>query len=461
MSYYLIRVGQGSKYIDEAKRGGFVAIDFDEVPDLDNFSNFDDLKTFLKKKYNYSAAQLGAQAGQIIRFGYEIKNGDQVLSPIGNGQYAVGIVDKYYYEEKPLDHCPFRHRRRVKWLDRILSKDDMSTNLTYALGATLTIYSLGKYADELKALIAGKTPTPAEQPQRVRDVILAGLLELKGDEFEEFISHLLGIIGFQATTTQYTNDKGIDVIGILDAEGLADISVHIQAKRTESAIGRKIVQELRGAVNRDEHPCIITLGTFHKNAIEAAEDEGKVPVKLIDGNDLASLVLKHFENLDEEYKKRFSIRKRKDFNIEDWFEIAQETSVEEDQPQEVTEKAPAWDTLVCSAKEDGFKMAFLEQKAWWAVRISDKYLPFIKYLAMYQVAPVSGITYYGEVDKIEPYEEEPSKYKLFLKGEPIKLKKKIGLGDNPHLKPQGPRYAKIDDILKAQTLDEVFGSNVK
>lgn len=461
MSYYLIRVGQGSKYIDEAKRGGFVAIDFDEVPDLDNFSNFDDLKTFLKNKYNYNSAQLGAQAGQIIRFGYEMENGDQVISPIGNGQYAVGIVDQYYYEEKPSDHCSFRHRRKVKWLDRILSKDDMSTSLTYALGATLTIYSLDKYADELKALIAGKTPTPAEQPQRVRDVILAGLLELKGDEFEEFISHLLSIIGFQATTTQYTNDKGIDVIGILDAEGLADISVHIQAKRTESAIGRKIVQELRGAVNRDEHPCIITLGTFHKNAIEAAEDEGKVPVKLIDGNDLASLVLKHFDNLDEEYKKRFSIRKRKDFNIEDWFEIAQEASVEQDQPKEITEKTPEWDTLVCSAKEDGFKMAFLEQKAWWAVRISAKYLPFIKYLAMYQVAPISAITYYGEVERIEPYNEDPSKYKLYLKGDPIKLKKIVGLGENPHLKPQGPRYAKMDEILKAQTLDDIFGNNSK
>ena len=75
---------------------------------------------------------------------------------------------------------------------------------------------------------------------------------------------------------------------------------------------------------------------------------------------------------------------------------------------------------------------------------------------MYQVAPVSKITYYGIVDKVEPY-QNTGKYKLFLKGDPIKLKRAVGLGKNPHLKPQGPKYAKLEKILKAKTLDDIFG----
>lgn len=461
MSYYLIRVGQGSKYIEEARKDGFVAIGWNELPDLTKFKELEDLKESMQKLYKYTPAQLGAQAGQVYRFGNILKNGDYVLSPIGEGEYVIGEVGDYYFNENPQGHCPFKHRRKVTWNEKTISKDEMSTNLTYALGATLTIFSLDKYANELKAIIAGDTPTPAEQPQRVRDIIQEALLELDGREFEEFIRHLLEIIGFEAQTTQYVGDKGIDVTGILNAEGIAEITLRVQVKRVRGSISNKDILAMRGALAQSEHACFITLSNFTKQAIEEAEAEGKVQVRLLDGEDLAGLVLKNFDDLDEEYKKRFSIRRRKDFNIEDQFEIAKEASEEKQESKEIVEKAPEWDTLVCSAKEGGFKMAFLEQKAWWAVRINDKYLPHIKYLAMYQVAPISGITYYGEVDRIEPYEEEPSKYKLFLKGEPIKLKEKIGLGDNPHLKPQGPRYSKIEDILKAQTLDDVFGNNTK
>jgi len=119
-------------------------------------------------------------------------------------------------------------------------------------------------------------------------------------------------------------------------------------------------------------------------------------------------------------------------------------------------KKPDWDTLVCSAKEDGFRMAFLGQKAWWAVSINDKRLPYVKYIAIYQVAPVSAITYYGEVDRIVPY-ENTNKFKIYLKSKPVKLEKEIGLGNNPHLKPQGPKYTKLESIKKAKTLDDIWG----
>lgn len=119
MSYYLIRVGQGSKYIDEAKRGGFVAIDFDEVPDLDNFSNFDDLKTFLKNKYNYSSAQLGAQAGQIIRFGYEMENFANNTHEYHTREYLRAPVKHLYMPALYTQNQP----QIVKDIDNTLRKD--------------------------------------------------------------------------------------------------------------------------------------------------------------------------------------------------------------------------------------------------------------------------------------------------------------------------------------------------
>ncbi len=168
------------------------------------------------------------------------------------------------------------------------------------------------------------------------------------------------IFFLSAETTQYTADNGIDVNGILDAEGLASTTLRVQVKRKSSSIRNKDVLALRGALSQGE---------------------------------------------------------------------------------------------------DGFKRVFLMEHAWYAVRINRKAIPFIKYLSIYQVAPVSKITYYSEVDGIKLYQDagkDTGKYKIFLKSNTVKLENPVGLGTNPHHKPQGPKYAILNKILKAKTLDDVF-----
>lgn len=462
MAFYLVRVGEGAKYISEARKHGYVAIGWNEVPDLRKFKDSDAIKSALTKtSYGYSASQAGAQAGQLYRFGLEMQAGDIVLSPLGEGEYLVGKLGDYFFEEKPKDGCPYFHRRSAEWLPQVLRKDDMSTNLAYSVGGLLTVFSLQKYSHEIESLISGDVATPAEKPQRVRDVVLSGLMELDGREFEEFIRHVLEILGFSAETTQYVGDKGIDVNGVLNAEGLAEVTLRVQVKRVRGSIGIKEVLGIRGTLSQGEHPCLITLSTFTAQAREEAEAPGKIPVKLIDGDDLAGIILKHFDDLDDSYKKRFSIRKKRQLNIEDQFELGGL----EDEPEVKVLKgksepeAVKWDTVVCAAKEDGFNDVFLGQKTWWAIRLNPNTISHIKYIAMYQVAPISQITYYGEVDRVELYKgaEAGTKYQVYLKGEPIKLKKPVGLGKRPHLKPQGPKYTQLNKILKAATLDDVWG----
>jgi predicted Mrr-cat superfamily restriction endonuclease len=459
MSYYLVRIGAGSKYVEEAYKNDFIAVGWDEVPDLKKLGTLEAIKKALTRtSYGYSDSQIAAQSGQLYRFGMEMKNGDVVLSPKGKGEYLVGIVGDYYFEDNPQGTCDYKHRRKMEWQkEKIILKEDMSTNLAYAVGAILTIFSLDKYAKEFDALIAGEVFTPAEKPQRIRDMVLAGLLELDGEEFEHFIKHLLDILGFNATVTRYVKDKGIDVIGILNAEGLAEIKLQVQAKRYDrGSVGERAIRELKGSLSLDEHGCIITTSFFNEDAVEEASKAGHKTIKLIDGEDLAAIILKHYDEIDDGYKKRFGIKRKKDFNIEEQFEIAYEIP-EDIKEMEAKEKIlkPKWDTVVCAAKEDGFKRAFLGQKAWWAVRLSPKTLSFIKYIAIYQVAPISQITYYGKVSRIEPF-ESAGKYKLYLDGEPIKLAKPVVLGQNHHLKPQGPKYTSLEKILKAKTLDDIF-----
>ena len=135
----------------------------------------------------------------------------------------------------------------------------------------------------------------------------------------EFVRHLLAVIGYRAETTQYSRDKGVDVMGSLNAEGLAEIRLQIQVKRYEKgSIGARIVRELKGSLSIEEHGCIITTSTFSNEAYEEAEKPGHKAIKLIDRDDLAGLILKHFDDIDDDYKKRLGIRRKKDFNIRAW-----------------------------------------------------------------------------------------------------------------------------------------------
>jgi len=114
------------------------------------------------------------------------------------------------------------------------------------------------------------------------------------------------------------------------------------------------------------------------------------------------------------------------------------------------------DTLVVAAKEEGFEREFLGNNRWFAVRIHSSMLDRIKYLAAYQVAPISAITYYAEVSKIEKY-NDTNKYILYFKNPPAQLKPPLLLDkDKKGTAPQGPRYTSFDRLIKSKKLSEIF-----
>lgn len=113
------------------------------------------------------------------------------------------------------------------------------------------------------------------------------------------------------------------------------------------------------------------------------------------------------------------------------------------------------DTIVVSAREDGFNEEYLKNSRWFAIRISSAMIDKIKYIAAYQVAPVSGITYLAEVDRIEKY-KDTNKYIVFFKSGTVKKIPKVSLGKKKGLAPQGPKYSSYRKILAAKTLDDLW-----
>jgi hypothetical protein len=110
------------------------------------------------------------------------------------------------------------------------------------------------------------------------------------------------------------------------------------------------------------------------------------------------------------------------------------------------------DTIIVPAKQEGFKKVFLGENAWYAIRISAGKIPKIKYIAAYQAQPVSAITYFAPVAKIEPYGDK-GKYRLIF-SEPAKPIGPIPLGNAPSGYMQGPRYTTYQKLQQAKTLSD-------
>ena len=112
------------------------------------------------------------------------------------------------------------------------------------------------------------------------------------------------------------------------------------------------------------------------------------------------------------------------------------------------------DTIVVAARKEGFRDVFIAQDCWHAIRLNSSMIPKIKYIAVYQVSPISAITHIAEIKSIEPY-QDTNKYILHFidkaqKVDPIKLGKDKGKA------PQSPRYSAMEVIRKAKTMDDVF-----
>jgi len=113
------------------------------------------------------------------------------------------------------------------------------------------------------------------------------------------------------------------------------------------------------------------------------------------------------------------------------------------------------DTIVVPAKEDGFQEVFLRENRWYEIRIHQSMIPQIKYIAAYQVAPVSAVTHWASVKNILPWENTGKFVVNFT--EPAKEIEHINLVPKSRVKaPQAPRYTSFSKLQQARTLDELF-----
>jgi restriction system protein len=134
-----------------------------------------------------------------------------------------------------------------------------------------------------------------EQHNReVKKKLLKHLLSLTPQGFEQLIGRLLGEMGFESIeVTRFGGDGGIDVRGTLVVGGVIRTRMAVQAKKWKQNVPAPVVQQVRGSLGAHEQGMIITTSGFSKGAQDEAARPDAVPVALVDGQQLAELLIEH------------------------------------------------------------------------------------------------------------------------------------------------------------------------
>lgn len=113
------------------------------------------------------------------------------------------------------------------------------------------------------------------------------------------------------------------------------------------------------------------------------------------------------------------------------------------------------DTVVAPARPEGFRETFLGEHRWHAIRIHGTMRPQIKYIAGYQVAPVSAITHVAPVKSIEPWKDTGKVVVNF--SEPAREIEPIRLVKGGRVRAlQNLRYTTHRKLEAAKNLDDVW-----
>ena len=295
------------------RHDNLIAIGWKEMGDL---SKLPDTREAFKTRFaqvypDSKKAAIPTAAGMLYRFICETAVGDYVIYPSKQDRKInIGIVDSPYFFN-PDAH--YAHQRKVKWIKH-LSRDFFTPAALYEIGAAMTFFSVSSNAEEYRTAINadGVKPLPLTPPEEVsipvnpdsvleatKDFILKELrTNLKGFALEHFVANLLQAMGYRTTVSKKGGDGGVDITAYKDE---LPPRILVQVKSQDGDISKAPVSQLKGDLDPGDYGLFVTLSDYTPKAIEFLKAHSIL--RGINGGELAELVLKYYDKLDEKFRK--------------------------------------------------------------------------------------------------------------------------------------------------------------
>lgn len=314
----------------EAVDKSHVSIGWAEMGDLSALpANRAAIKKAIHAAYpNKKDGAVPVEAGVIYRFVHEIKTGDYVVYPSKHDRMVnIGeFTGEFVYEVGPQDDADeYPNSRVIKWLGHF-PRSDFSQSALYEIGSFLTLFKVKTHAAEFLAKVDPTVSAEEEDEQDLtpdddsvsstvtrqaeetaQDFVIKRIhTQLSGHDFEHFIGHLLECMGYTVRVTQKSGDGGVDVIAHNDKLGFEPPVIKVQCKRTTNQINETQVRELLGTLVEGEYGLFVTLGAYDRKARLSERNLSRL--RLIDGDELFELVVRHYSQLSPRYRTMIPLR---------------------------------------------------------------------------------------------------------------------------------------------------------
>lgn len=314
----------------EAVDKGQVSIGWSELGDLSGLpADRETIKQAIFAAYpDKKQGAVPVEAGVIYRFIHEAQAGDYVIYPskhdrmVNIGKFTGDLAHEVAPEGDSKD---YPNSRGVEWLGHF-PRSDFSQSALYEIGSFLTLFMVKNHAPEfLTKVDATAAIQKADEPEQTPDddsisstvtrqaeetaqdfVIKRIHTQLSGHDFEHFVAHMLECMGYTVRVTPKSGDGGVDVIAHNDKLGFEPPIIKVQCKRTTNQINETQVRELLGTLVEGEYGLFVTLGAYDKKARLSERNLSKL--RLIDGDQLFELIVKHYSQLSPRYRTMIPLR---------------------------------------------------------------------------------------------------------------------------------------------------------
>ncbi|MBA4388388.1 MAG: hypothetical protein C0404_10430 [Verrucomicrobia bacterium] len=154
-----------------------------------------------------------------------------------------------------------------------------------------------------------------DQAKRLRDSTKTDLLkrlgQLSGSDFESFVEALLVKMGYQDVQLRGGgSDEGIDLLCQM-TQGINQVktAVQVKCKQPNREVGPKDVRLLRDVLPNFQcsQGVLITTSRFNRAARDAANEQGRLPIILIDGDRVGELAIEHEVGVRTQTVRTYSV----------------------------------------------------------------------------------------------------------------------------------------------------------
>ncbi|MCI0577974.1 MAG: restriction endonuclease [Chloroflexi bacterium] len=305
----------GGRYAQDFLSGGYIGIGF-IAKNLSQIEDKDALRILYQAEHSSaSPLRVGQNVGQIWRFLKEVEVDTYVITPTeDNDSLMVGrITGPYTYITNPTG-SHFHHRKPVTWFDEPLLRNTLSIPAQNTLRSTLAVFRVPQYEEILspyKVSLPREARKTMVTEEAITRLILDRLLELSADEFEIFVTELLTAIRFEAKHVGKSGDGGVDVEGTLRIYEFATVDLKVQAKRYKSGryVNHKDIKGFRSSVAEKAQAAFVTTSDFNGKAREEAEKPDFKRIGLINGNQLAGILVENYDSLSAGMKEKLNLQK--------------------------------------------------------------------------------------------------------------------------------------------------------